>query len=155
MTVLGSTYILRPATVQDAKHLVPRLKDIEEWDAVAKDGHKLLAPCIAMSDEAWTIAERKAPWVPHMIFGVVTEGNLMPTTWLTGSDLAERDAMWLLQNARPFMAEFFGRWPLTQCYPDSRNVVHHRWLKWLGYEFIEEVRMGHLNHPFFYYIKEP
>lgn len=156
MTVLGGgAYILRPARPRDGKALKPRQCDIQEWDASIAGGVSLLPLNIHLSDEAWTIATKKAPWQPHMIFGVVTQGNPLPTTWLIGSDLAQRDAAWLLHECRQFMAEFFTRWPLSECFSDARNTEHHRWIKWLGYSLVTIKRMGPKTMPFHHYRKEP
>jgi len=138
MIQIGAYSIVR-ADIRDAGFISPRLCDVQEWEASIEGGIANLGFCIGASEDAWTFwRDQRA----QMILGVVTEGNAMPTTWLIGTDKAQEDAQWLLQDCREFIEAFFKRWPQTECFCDERNEAHHRWVRWLGYREHQRLRLG-------------
>jgi hypothetical protein len=46
------------------------------------------------------------------------------------------------------------RFPLLHNFTDARNVVHHRWLRWLGFNFIaRHERYGAAGLPFLEFVR--
>lgn len=123
-----------------------------EWDASIVGGVDNLYRSIAVSKECYTVADT---WggVAHIIFGIVTEPE--PTVWLLGTNQGQRDCAWILHECREFYTEFFQRWPSTVCYTAPENVVHHRWLRWMGFKFVQAAPRGDFAKPFYEYRKEP
>lgn len=149
---VGSKYVIRKSVRQDAWFILQsiRKEDIEEWAASVTGGIANLENSVVTSTECWTVADLQG--LPVMIFGVV-DGDV-PTTWAVATHEAELNAIWMWKEAAVWIADFFKRWPNTQCLSDDRNTVHHRWLEWLGYELQDVVSFGPFCFPFRYYLKE-
>ena len=87
---------------------------------------------------------------PVVMFGVVPLGDGIGSIWLLGTDAITNEipVAFLRWTKRllPVLTE-----PLTLvCNAvDKRNVVHVKWLRWLGFTFIREVRLGPSDLPFY------
>lgn len=154
MTRIGNdTYRLRPARVGDALDILERVRkvDLEEWEASASGGILHLPNAVKHAAECWC-AYRTVTGSPEIIGGVNT-GDGDPYAWLIGTDLAERDAWWMLNDTREFWEQLWQRWPTCQCWSDDRNMVHHRWLEWMGFRLLGTEPWGHLGLPFRHYAR--
>lgn len=60
----------------------------------------------------------------------------------------------LHRHLRAGMDEVLERWPTLHAYSDSRNTIHHRWLKWLDFTHSEDVILGPYGLHFKHFIKE-
>lgn len=65
--------------------------------------------------------------------------------WMFATVTAERNAIAL---HRVLHSEVNKMPPRLVAIADDRNVVHHRWLKWLGFEAIESGHYGPFGLPF-------
>lgn len=74
--------------------------------------------------------------------------------WLFATRSAERRAMGLHKVLAPNLFEMHQRWGFLQAHADTRNTIHHKWLRWLGFEDIGEVEIGPLDMPFKVFVKE-
>jgi hypothetical protein len=71
--------------------------------------------------------------------------------WLLGTDLAEREGLRIAYLTRDHMMGFFNRWPGGECWSDSRNVTHHRWMEWYGFKLMGVGPWGHMGLSFHHY----
>jgi hypothetical protein len=87
---------------------------------------------------------------PVVMFGVVPLGDGIGSIWLLGTDAITNEipVAFLRWTKRllPVLTEPF---TLVCNAVDKRNVVHVKWLRWLGFTFIREVRLGPSDLPFY------
>lgn len=124
--------MLRPATIEDAFALAPRLREADRIELQAQgflDMDVILAESIVTSEEAWTFA---VDGQVHAVMGVVNGGKF-GIPWMLGSDALFDHQKALLRL--PW--DYIPRW--LQRYGFLMNVVHTenhrsiRWLKRLGF----------------------
>lgn len=132
---LGDTLLLRRATAEDALQILGDIRDedVAEWEASVTGGIFWLEECLRTSDEAVTLADR-ASNVPLVIFGCHDKSPLPADIWMVASVFgpARANVGWYLSI--DWINEFWDRWPDVHCNSHIHNVVHHRWLDWLGFE---------------------
>ena len=142
----------RPATVADALALAPMIRaaDRREIETVSGEGPEMvLLRAVQESQEAWAV-ERDGRVLS--IFGVSSFLNdpEIGTPWLVATDDVKRVGVYI----RKIVPGILRSW--LQVYPkglhnavDNRNHIHIRWLRHLGFSFLEYAEInGHLFHHF-------
>jgi hypothetical protein len=131
---------IRPTEWSDVEYLSTRLrtKDVEEllafgWQPLAslEHGFNHSWPCYTIltptGDPMGMLGV--VPCQTYEDFGVI---------WLLGTDDILTHSKWFLRHSRPVLAELYsstgckGFWNRTYI----KNIVHHNWLRWLGFKFI-------------------
>lgn len=140
--------MLRPATLNDAVSLAPRLRAADKAELRAcghLDTEMVLIESIVLSDEAWAY---EAGGKVLALMGVVGE-DTYGVPWLLGSDELFNHRKAIMQL--PF--EYVPRW--VEKYGKLMNIVHTgnhrsvRWLKYIGFTLGEPVQFnGHFFYPF-------
>jgi hypothetical protein len=146
---------MRRSIPYDARTILHDLRkdDVEEWAQSVSGGIENLLGEIQESAECWTCHDQHQ--IAHVIAGVKVfrfpeEGDTkINISWMIGTNTAELHAVGLMKEFYSYYQGFFGRWPDTWCYTDVRNVVHHRWLAYWGYEVIREIPYGPNGAPFY------
>lgn len=74
------------------------------------------------------------------IFGVAPNpvDPLIGHPWMLASDLLEGIKKTFLKECRKYVDDLGQGFPLLMNCCDKRNVVHIKWLRWLGFSFIKE-----------------
>lgn len=143
-------FIVRPSKAEDAEAMIEcaRHEDALEWDASCTGGLKdNLAWSIAWCNnvgEAITVHDTQTGR-PVLIGGAQPQASNIRRvlTWMVVAEGA--DTGWglvLMKDYRDDLMGFFKRWPRTECFSDVRNVLHHRWLTYLGYDEVDRVPWG-------------
>jgi hypothetical protein len=144
---------VQPAQPGDAEELAPRLRpaDLREIQAaVGKDPYTALeqgrlqsGPCFAALDpEGIVMALFGASPHPHR-----PEAG---TVWLLGSTSLMRNRFGFLRAAPYWLNRLHSRYRVLGNVIDARNVLHLRWLKWLGFELGERIeKFDFEQRPFF------
>lgn len=140
--------MLRPATIDDAFALAPRLRaaDIAEVRAA---GHEhmdvVLAESIAASAEAWAY---EVNGTVHAIMGLVEVTGGVP--WLLGSNELFKQGRDLLTLPQPFLERWLAKYGVLANMVHTDNHRSIRWLKHLGFTIGEAFQLnGHSFHPFY------
>lgn len=136
---------------------IVRHEDAREWSVSCVNGLDQLEPSIMWCrkhGEAICVEDLKTAQ-PMMIGGAQpqTYDKSIILTWLVLAEGCETWGLTFMKDYRHDLDGFFERWPKTECYSDARNVIHHRWLQYLGYELVAEVLWGHLDLPFLHFRK--
>jgi hypothetical protein len=153
-------FFVRDAIEKDAISMqkVARLEDRQEWQiSVVGDFQENLRQSIRhcrKHGEVKVVID-SVTFEPMMLGGAQPQAHdpSIILTWLVVSHKCMAWALTFMKDYREDLEGFFGRWPKTECYSDSRNVVHHRWLRYLGYEEVEEVLWGPYDLPFLHFRK--
>lgn len=74
--------------------------------------------------------------------------------WLFATTKAVPRAAAIHRNLKVEMEAIEALYPVLECWADSRNTVHHRWLQWLGFREIGEEPYGKMGLPFKHFRKE-
>ncbi|WP_313196207.1 hypothetical protein [Shinella zoogloeoides] len=147
----------RPSTPEDVAYLAPRLRHADVAEVLAAGGASIeesLMDGLASPDGCFTAIDENGN--PVLMFGTAPHPALSEVgcIWLLASDEIAKHRTDFLRNTRPFVERFHQKYPLLMNYTDCRNTVHHRWLRWCGFSFINIVKgLGPGDHPFYEVVK--
>lgn len=133
--------IVRPATLEDAHNLAPRLRPADLQEIAAGSGEApVVALCRGVADSSvcYAIVSPSDPQAVFGLFGVTPlQGAVgVGAVWLLGSPDLTRISVKFLRHSHEWLARLFEGYQLLGNLVDARNTVHIRWLKWLGFRFV-------------------
>lgn len=136
--------LVRPSTTSDIQSLAPRLRQEDLRELAALNGcgaYEALSEGLRRSVECWSIT---FDGLVIGMFGVAPlEGR--PDTgaiWLLASDDLPKIRWEFLKKTRPWVGYFHTKYPKLTNMVDSRNSQHVKWIKWAGFDFINEYEVG-------------
>lgn len=142
---------VRPATIQDARDLAPRLRpaDVQEiWAATGESPEEALIMGVKLGRPALSFVDPRGELAG--MFGVTPLSDpLVGAVWMLSSPAIERYPVHFLRRCRGWIEQFHDAYPVLMNYVDARNVVHIRWLKWVGFQFLRLVPYGVQRMPFY------
>lgn len=145
-------FAIRRAIPRDADLIKCRSEDSDEWEASVLGGLDHLKKSIEMSAECLTI--HRGLDRPHLIVGVVKSPHGgADITWMVMSENAAEHGLTIMRDFKPDMDGFFERWPNTQCVSYESNIVHHRWLRYIGYVEKGTIKSGPYDLNFKHFVK--
>lgn len=151
-----TVFIFRPSRLGDSHTMVPRQEDIEEWDASFAGGIKAnLEDSIRSSliyGECLTVEDGDSN-LPLVIVGALPDAHGTVHTWMVMAAGSEPKALAMMYHHKDEVDGFFERWPNTVCYTHHKNLVHHRWLAYVGYRVTGVNRAGPLSELFYQFTK--
>jgi hypothetical protein len=133
---------IRPARLEDAEELAPKLRDADLREiqasvhdkplALLQKGIKLSEPCFAVVDGLDRVIA---------LFGVVpdTEDEDVGLIWMLASDELVDHQTRFIRESRVWIEELQGRFPVLWNFVDARNDVHIRWLLWCGFSLVQRI----------------
>ncbi len=151
--------MLRPraSTIEDIAYLAPRLRveDVEEVLAAGgKDIHECLMDGLSSPDGCISGVDENDK--PVVMFGTAPAPGAdgVGIIWLLASEDIHHHRVDFLRQSRPFVEAFNRKYQLLMNFTDCRNTLHHRWLRWCGFSFINKIRgEGPGGHPFYEVVK--
>jgi len=133
----------RRATPEDAYYLAPRLRadDQRELEAAGSESPlSSLLTGLASPDGAW-VGEGKGG--PFCIFGTVPSPEQeVGFVWLLATDGIKDNQISFLRQSISWVSLFHSQYPILCNHADARNTLHIRWLRWLGFTFINQRPIG-------------
>ena len=90
--------------------------------------------------------------VPVAMFGVVPfeENERWGSIWLLGADdVTNKVPIPFLKWTKKFLPILLEPYDMVCNIVDTRNEVHIKWIKWLGFSFVRELRHGPENRTFY------
>ncbi len=88
------------------------------------------------------------------MFGVASGAEGIGTPWLLGSDLMATMKKELLEHPVKWLKEVNEKYPILINYVDARNKVAIRWLKHLGFTFVQRIpEYGNARIPFYEFVR--
>lgn len=147
----------RPSTTEDVAFLAPRLRKEDVEEVLAAGGASMeesLTDGLLSPDGCFTAIDEDGR--PVLMFGTVPHPAIpmVGFIWLLASEEITKHRLDFLRKTRPFVDHFHEKYQLLMNFTDCRNTVHHRWLRWCGFSFINTVKgLGPGDHPFFEVVK--
>tara|TARA_R100001460_G_scaffold107919_1_gene157583 strand:- start:617 stop:1081 length:465 start_codon:yes stop_codon:yes gene_type:complete len=87
---------------------------------------------------------------PVAMFGVVPLLENIGSIWLLGTDvISDSKPISFLRWSKKFFPTLTKSYDMVCNRVDGRNKVHIKWIKWLGFTFINEVNHGPDQLPFY------
>lgn len=147
---------LTPTTVDDIAYIAPRLRkaDREECQAATgREPHGVLLDGLNMGDITLTLRDKNGLRVG--VCGVVP--SHIPDAgaiWLCATDDIYQNQITFLRQSREALKELQRDYlALFNCV-DSRNTIHMKWLKWMGFTFINKhEKYGAEQRPFYEFVR--
>ena len=134
--------VLRSSTLKDAGFLAANLRkeDIDEVRAQSGSSpQEGILYCYFMSKPCVTMISRKGKIMG--LYGVVPEGGKTGRIWMLGCEEMVNDVQdkcRFLQESKRQLAKLQKSYPLLFNVVDARNKVHIKWLRWMGFTFIQK-----------------
>lgn len=154
-TYMINPYIRAPRS-EDVDFIYEHLReaDREEIKAIGFDSLPALRLGYKFSTHMYTGVEPDG--TPCFLMGaVVLPDNPIGNIWLLGTDAIERHSRTFLRNSKPVLEEVFndtGALALSNSV-HAKNLVHIRWLQWLGFTFIQKVYLPPHGEEFIEFVK--
>ena len=143
-----SLYV-RQSCAEDPVLLAPYLRQADRNEVEAASGAtplEALRQGYELSTDPRTVHENG---YPIAMFGVSALGRGVGAPWLLGSGQVEVNWFTFVRRSRDEFAKLRAGWRLLTNFIDERNTLHHRWIRWLGFEMVERVeRYGKGGLPF-------
>jgi hypothetical protein len=146
--------MIRTATEEDAAYIGARLRraDWEElWAATGESPRMTTIRSFEISDESWVLDCGGAPLA---IWGIGTSyANNCGVPWMVGTNHMEKHKRDIMGISRVMLDYYHTRHHVLINFTDARHTDSHRYLKWLGFEFLPAVPHGHAGLPFHQFMR--
>lgn len=146
---------IRLATIEDCINLAPLLRQ-EDMDEVWESGGHLPEEVLLLSFNASPGTQiATLDGAPVCMFGVCpTDKPGIGIPWMLASDLIKEVSSEFLKRDKGVLSEMFTGYTYLYNIAWSRNVMHLRWLKWLGFTIDRTpIPLGRNNEIFFQFHK--
>lgn len=136
----------RPATPQDILYLASRIRDEDKRECSITGEHPAVSMFRALDEGDETVTFLELDGTP---FGI--GGSFCPTSedgafvWALLTPAVKHNAVALCRYSRRWLDQVLALYGRAHTWADSRNEIHIRWLKWLGFHE-EGSKFGPLIH---------
>lgn len=145
----------RESIIEDAFSLAPRLREADKQEiaaAVGMDPLGGLLHSMSMSRPSLTMVMDGLP--PLGMFGLVPEGDgFAAAVWMLASEDIAKNPMTFLRNGIKWVKDANRKHKVLYNYVDARNTLHIKWLRWMGFVFINKHFIGPENRPFYEFVR--
>ena len=148
---------LRRATIADAVHVAPRLREADKQECMATLG---LPPEVALplsfenDNDSWAMVNDAGE--PFGLFGVdpIDQHDYFGLIWMVSTPELFSNRKELIRLSPLMIDALHKDHELLGNHVDKRNVSHIRYLKWLGFKMLREIpEHGVEKRPFIEFIK--
>ncbi len=145
---------VRESVLHDCYEIAENIREADRREILAMSGAEPLEAMVSSfmcSDEPRTILAGDTP-VAMFGAGFVEPGVGMG--WLMGTDGIHDIPMQFLRETKYELEQLHDTYEMLFNYVDERNTVHVKWLRWLGFKFINRhEQFGVENRPFFEFVR--
>ncbi|WMM95745.1 hypothetical protein CRP403_gp31 [Roseobacter phage CRP-403] len=147
---------VRDTLEEDISHLADNLRDEDVAELYAQTGLKpymALYFALVMSRRMKTMLDPSG--TPIGVYGVNdTHIKGLGSIWMMATPDLLKHQRQFLRECRTGISEISQGYKCVFNYTDARNTVHHKWLKWCGFTFINEHKnFGKDNETFYEFAK--
>lgn len=150
------TAYVRNLTRADIDHLAENLRsnDVAELDAQSGlTPRKALEMALVFAKECRVISDDND--VPIGVYGV-SDTNIkgLGSIWMMATPDLIKHQRQFLRECREGISDISQGYSCVFNYTDARNTVHHKWLKWCGFTFINKrEEFGRNGETFYEFVK--
>jgi len=145
---------VRPSVLDDCYVIAENIREDDRREILAMNGEEPLEAMVSgfiYSDNPRTVLVGETP-VAMFGSGEVEPGVGM--VWLLGTEGIEDISIQFLRESKHWLEQLHDNYEMLFNYVDERNTVHIKWLKWLGFKFINRhEQFGVENRPFFEFVR--
>lgn len=140
-------------------HLPPilddiRAADLREWAAGTGSADLVDGLDRVFQEDRYAKAACDESGMALCMWGVDNLPDGSGWVWLFATNRAVPLFLPIHRHLKSELGAILSRWPTLHAYSDARNLLHHRWLGWLGFTYGREVPLGPFGLPFKHYTKE-
>ena len=145
---------VRPSIESDCEYLAHNLRRADHNEVKAALGvvsPEALLFSMRNTENPFTIIDGSTP---AGIFGVAPIEPGVGAIWLLGTDALVRGKWRFLRQSKKWMNHVSDGYDLLFNFVDERNVLHIRWIAWLGFSFIyRHEKYGVEQRPFLEFVR--
>jgi hypothetical protein len=126
---------IRKAETRDAAYLAKNLRPEDKAEikaASGRDPDSGISYAVALKD-SWVGVHDQGPWV---IWGHIATKPESATVWCLATTQISQHRSVFLRVSTSWLASLGGQFQSLNCFTDSRNKEHHRWLKLMRFKRI-------------------
>lgn len=144
----------RESTLGDVVFVAENLREADRREIEAHGHTSTLPPLLEgyrLSHPCQTMVGRDGQ--PFGLFGAIPDPSepIRAAVWMMATPQLEQEALAFARGSLRIVNEWNRQYPLLFNFVDSRNEVHIKWLKWLGFVFIRAIKIN--NTPFYEFVK--
>lgn len=148
----------RPSVYSDAEAVALdiRPEDAEEIDAASgRTPQEVLLEGFRSSTECFTVYREDADKTPLAMFGYfITEPGVCGVIWLLGANGLMKHRYEFLRKSGYWVNYIQDQVPLVYNLVYEKNVVHIKWLEWLGFKLVHRhEQFGYRQVPFIEFVR--
>lgn len=145
---------VREATVEDVDYLSTRLRKADLEEIAASSGCSPKSALVEGFRHSYKCRVGIYNNNPFIIFGARPVVKGVGAIWALGSDDLLKARMEFLRQSKGWLDIVHQDFPLLFNYIDARNTVHIRWIRWLGFKFINKhPEHGVAKLPFYEFVR--
>lgn len=153
---MNAGQFLRPTTEDDVHYIAPRLRAADAREIRSVSGMSPLASmalgfvkssiCLTLTD--FSDGERVG------ILGVVPVGSYPREglVWMHCTEALPSKSMKFLRHSKEGLRLIFREYDILYNWVDKRNELHVKWLKWMGFHFINIQNIGVEGIPAYHFV---
>ena len=133
--------LLTPTTVGDVEYIAPRLRQADRNECLASTGNEplgILQQSLNLGDTTLTL---RAPTGDRVGVCGVVPSTAIPEAgivWMVATDDIYQHQITFLRNSKRALQYLSEDYLVLYNCVDARNSVHIKWLKWMGFTFINK-----------------
>lgn len=160
-----SSHLVRDAEINDVYSIASQMRECDRNEIAAASG---VTPEAALFMGMGGSYQHSLPkhhmaktglvsGIPILMFGVTPshDDSSIGIVWMLATDHLEEPTCRriLARHSRGWVEEMQAGYRMLTNRTDKRNKAHHRWLKWCGFTFINEVPVGPCRAPFLEFVR--
>lgn len=153
---LDHRIFIRLSEPEDAAVMAPNLREADRNEIAARTAQEPLQALTESMSLSSTCLTGTYLGEPFAICGVCPVIEGVGAIWLLGTDavMNPKVSRQFLRFSKLYVDQFQHMYPLLFNYIDARNTVHIKWLKWLGFQFINlHQKFGVGKLPFYEFVR--
>ena len=147
---------LTPTTVEDIDYVAPRLRQADYRECLASTGRRPRQVLLQSLDLEGTTLTLRAPNGGRLgLCGVVPSPlENAGIVWMCATDDIYQYQTAFLRKSKAALDYLAGDYAVLYNCVDARNTVHMKWLRWMGFTFINKhEKYGAEKLPFYEFVR--
>jgi hypothetical protein len=147
----------RPSTWDDVYFIVDNMREGDQDECMAGGLTPIDALSLSYEKSIVSYTLHTPDGVPAAMTGVTASpmGRHFGCIWMLGTDDISKHKIYALRRCKPFLSNLYDELEM-ECfynYTYSQNMLHHNWLKWLGFTFLRTVALPPQGQDFFEFVR--